>query len=190
MRRTSSRQQRRSIPKLRPTPPHGKPRPRKRRAYAHFGWPRKRPTRILQIATRRQRKPVDLSRAGALQDLGLQIHQNPSNQRAWRHGLSQLAKIGAEQIPFEQPYGSGLLSSAETQDIVSVCIVCILPEDEQQGSNQGAGKRRLETGPVTGSHHHFKHPVKPGVTTVPHPRRDIPVGTLRSIERQGNVKLR
>ncbi len=68
--------ERRSIPKLRPTP-HGKPRPRKRRACAHFGWPRKQPTRILQIATRRQRRPVDLSRGSAFQDLWLQVRQNP-----------------------------------------------------------------------------------------------------------------
>jgi len=43
---------------------------------------------------------------------------------------------------------------------------------------------------ITGSHHHFRHPVKSGVTTVPHPKRDIPVGTLKSIERQSGVKLR
>jgi predicted RNA binding protein YcfA (HicA-like mRNA interferase family) len=42
---------------------------------------------------------------------------------------------------------------------------------------------------ITGSHHHFKHPLKPGVVTVPHPRRDIPIGTLRSIERQANLRL-
>ena len=59
------------------TPPHAKPRPRKRRACAHFGWPRKQPTRILQIATQRQRRPVDLSRGGALQDLRLQVRQHP-----------------------------------------------------------------------------------------------------------------
>jgi len=43
---------------------------------------------------------------------------------------------------------------------------------------------------VTGSHHHFEHPTKPGIVTVPHPQRDIPIGTLRSIERQSGVKLR
>jgi predicted RNA binding protein YcfA (HicA-like mRNA interferase family) len=43
---------------------------------------------------------------------------------------------------------------------------------------------------VTGSHHHFNHPTKPGIVTVPHPRRDLPIGTLRSIERQSGVKLR
>ncbi|GHT84438.1 addiction module toxin, HicA family protein [Betaproteobacteria bacterium] len=35
-----------------------------------------------------------------------------------------------------------------------------------------------------GSHAKFKHPTKPGSVTVPHPRKDIPVGTLRSIYRQ------
>ena len=74
----SSRQQRKSIPKLRPTPLHGKPRPRKRRAYAHFGWPRKQPTRRLQVATPRQRRPGDLSRAGACEDLRPQPRQNSS----------------------------------------------------------------------------------------------------------------
>lgn len=41
-----------------------------------------------------------------------------------------------------------------------------------------------------GSHRQFKHPVRPGRVTVPHPRRDMPVGTLKSIERQAGLKLR
>jgi predicted RNA binding protein YcfA (HicA-like mRNA interferase family) len=40
-----------------------------------------------------------------------------------------------------------------------------------------------------GSHVQFKHPTKPGSVTVPHPRRDIPIGTLRSIEKQCGLKL-
>ena len=43
---------------------------------------------------------------------------------------------------------------------------------------------------VTGSHHHFRHPERPGTTTVAHPLKDIPHGTLRSIERQSGVALR
>ena len=43
---------------------------------------------------------------------------------------------------------------------------------------------------VTGSHHHFKHPTRPGTVTVPHPKRDVPSGTLRSIERASGVRLR
>jgi predicted RNA binding protein YcfA (HicA-like mRNA interferase family) len=35
-----------------------------------------------------------------------------------------------------------------------------------------------------GDHHQFKHPEKPGKVTVPHPRKDIAVGTLRNIFRQ------
>jgi len=40
-----------------------------------------------------------------------------------------------------------------------------------------------------GDHHHFKHPTKPGIVTVPHPKKDFPIGTLKSIEKQSGVKL-
>jgi predicted RNA binding protein YcfA (HicA-like mRNA interferase family) len=33
-------------------------------------------------------------------------------------------------------------------------------------------------------------PLKTGRVTVPHPNRDLPIGTLKSIERQAQVKLR
>ena len=41
-----------------------------------------------------------------------------------------------------------------------------------------------------GSHQHFGHPEKPGLVTVPHPVKDLPAGTLRSIERQSGTHLR
>lgn len=41
---------------------------------------------------------------------------------------------------------------------------------------------------VTGSHHHFRHKEKPGRVTVPHPKKDIPPGTLSSIKRQAGLK--
>jgi predicted RNA binding protein YcfA (HicA-like mRNA interferase family) len=41
---------------------------------------------------------------------------------------------------------------------------------------------------VTGSHHHYKHPTKSGLVTVPHPKRDIPKGTLNSIMKQAGLK--
>jgi predicted RNA binding protein YcfA (HicA-like mRNA interferase family) len=37
---------------------------------------------------------------------------------------------------------------------------------------------------IRGSHHHYKHPRKPGRVTIPHPKKDIPIGTLRSIFKQ------
>jgi predicted RNA binding protein YcfA (HicA-like mRNA interferase family) len=42
---------------------------------------------------------------------------------------------------------------------------------------------------VTGSHHHYTHPIKPGLVTVPHPKRDLPVGTVKAIERQSGIQL-
>lgn len=41
-----------------------------------------------------------------------------------------------------------------------------------------------------GSHVQFKHPSKAGRVTVSHPNKDVPIGTLRSIERQAKLKLR
>jgi predicted RNA binding protein YcfA (HicA-like mRNA interferase family) len=43
---------------------------------------------------------------------------------------------------------------------------------------------------VKGSHHQFVHPTKPGAVTVVHPSKDMPRGTLKSIERQSGIKLR
>ncbi|WP_280146576.1 type II toxin-antitoxin system HicA family toxin [Bacillus velezensis] len=41
---------------------------------------------------------------------------------------------------------------------------------------------------VVGSHHHFKHPIKPGTVTVPHPKKDFKPGTLNSILKQAGLK--
>lgn len=42
----------------------------------------------------------------------------------------------------------------------------------------------------SGSHLHLEHAERPGKVTVPHPRKDLPIKTLRSIERQAGVSLR
>lgn len=42
---------------------------------------------------------------------------------------------------------------------------------------------------VKGSHHQFKHPSKPSKVTVPHPKKDLSIGTLKSIEKQSGLKL-
>lgn len=41
---------------------------------------------------------------------------------------------------------------------------------------------------ASGNHHHFKHPVKPGKVTIPHPKRDLHPKTVRSIYRQAGLK--
>ena len=39
-----------------------------------------------------------------------------------------------------------------------------------------------------GSHHHFKHPSKKGVVTVPHPTKDLHPKTVNSILKQAGLK--
>ena len=41
-----------------------------------------------------------------------------------------------------------------------------------------------------GSHRNFRHPTKPGKVTVPmHGSRDLPIGTIRSIEKLSGLTL-
>jgi len=39
-----------------------------------------------------------------------------------------------------------------------------------------------------GSHHQFKHPSKAGRVTVPHPKKDLPIGTVKSVLKQAGLK--
>jgi predicted RNA binding protein YcfA (HicA-like mRNA interferase family) len=41
-----------------------------------------------------------------------------------------------------------------------------------------------------GSHCQYRHPDRPGTVTVPHPKSDMGIGTIKSIEKQSGVKLR
>ncbi|MDO5106022.1 type II toxin-antitoxin system HicA family toxin [Capnocytophaga sp.] len=41
---------------------------------------------------------------------------------------------------------------------------------------------------TTGSHHHFKHPTKKGLVTIPHPVKDVPIKTQNSILKQAGLK--
>jgi predicted RNA binding protein YcfA (HicA-like mRNA interferase family) len=40
---------------------------------------------------------------------------------------------------------------------------------------------------VRGSHQQFKHPVKPGTVTVPHPKKDLGVGLVKAIRKQAGI---
>jgi len=78
---------------------------------------------------------------------------------------------------------------------MSVYKMCILEMEGFAAMNSREVIRRLkEDGWLevaqAGSHKQFKHPVKPGRVTVVFPQREIPVGTLRSIEKQSGLKLR
>lgn len=40
-----------------------------------------------------------------------------------------------------------------------------------------------------GDHHQFKHPTKKGRVTITHPKKDLPIGTLKSIEKQAGIQF-
>lgn len=41
---------------------------------------------------------------------------------------------------------------------------------------------------IKGSHHQFKHPTKKGRVTIPHPKKDLPKGTIKSILKQAGLE--
>ena len=41
---------------------------------------------------------------------------------------------------------------------------------------------------TNGSHHIFKHPNKAGLASVPHPKKDLPIGTVNSILKTAGLK--
>jgi predicted RNA binding protein YcfA (HicA-like mRNA interferase family) len=67
-------------------------------------------------------------------------------------------------------------------------------ERSQNVNSRDVIRRLLDDGwyevAQAGSHKQFKHDFKTGRVTVPYPKRDIPLGTLKSIEKQAAIKLR
>lgn len=41
----------------------------------------------------------------------------------------------------------------------------------------------------TGSHKQFRHAEREGTVTVPHPKKELPIGTLKSISKVSGVPL-
>ena len=41
---------------------------------------------------------------------------------------------------------------------------------------------------VVGSHHQFRHADKQGLVTVPHPKKDLPLGTVKNIFKQAGLR--
>ncbi len=40
-----------------------------------------------------------------------------------------------------------------------------------------------------GSHYQYKHPYKKGRVTIPHPKKDLPIGTVKSILKQAGLQF-
>ena len=66
------------------------------------------------------------------------------------------------------------------------CAEGVMRSREVIAALERAGWRRVRQ---KGSHVQLKHPVRNGRVTVPHPRKDLPIGTVRSIERQSGIRL-
>jgi predicted RNA binding protein YcfA (HicA-like mRNA interferase family) len=49
---------------------------------------------------------------------------------------------------------------------------------------KAAGWRKVHQ---KGSHTQFKHPTLPGKVTVPHPKKDLPIGTAKAILKQAGL---
>jgi predicted RNA binding protein YcfA (HicA-like mRNA interferase family) len=45
----------------------------------------------------------------------------------------------------------------------------------------------MEETRTKGSYHPFKHPTKSGAVTVPHPKKDLPVGTARAVLKSAGI---
>jgi len=80
--------------------------------------------------------------------------------------------------------------------LTSVYYVCTIPEWRREANmhSRDVIKQLQKDGwyevNQVGSHKQFKHATKKGRVTVPHPNREIPIGTLKSIEKQAGIKLR
>jgi len=59
-----------------------------------------------------------------------------------------------------------------------LCIVTHMKSAEVVRRLEAEGSRKVHQ---AGSHVKFKHEEKQNAVTVPHPRKDLPIGTLRSI---------
>jgi predicted RNA binding protein YcfA (HicA-like mRNA interferase family) len=43
---------------------------------------------------------------------------------------------------------------------------------------------------IRGSHHVFRHPVRPGRVVVPHPKKDLGIGLVAAIRKQAGLEER
>lgn len=97
--------------------------------------------------------------------------------------------LAADHLPVPldgRGVAAAMASSATTR---FVCIVCIITSDEEWRPHQAARTCWLETGRrARGSHHQFKHPERPGRVTIPHPKKDLPIGTVSAILKQAGLK--
>lgn len=71
--------------------------------------------------------------------------------------------------------------------VISLCDEIKFFNKVDREGRMGIGKR-WELVRTKGSHHHFKHQQHKGIVTIPHPKKDIPIGTVNAILKQAGLK--
>ena len=66
-----------------------------------------------------------------------------------------------------------------------MCIIHIMSSAELIRELKAAG---WELDRVHGSHHVFKHPTRPGIVVVPHPKKDLGKGLVRATRKQAGLE--
>ena len=69
--------------------------------------------------------------------------------------------------------------------IILVCIIHTINSRELIRLLEAAGWQLVR---VRGSHHQFKNPAKPGLVTVPHPKKDLGTGLVKAILKQAGIR--
>jgi predicted RNA binding protein YcfA (HicA-like mRNA interferase family) len=101
-------------------------------------------------------------------------------------GLAKVACVPATGMDFVITLSDAVPMDTPTWSCISV--VCMIHTMISADVIRRLRPEGWELHHVKGSHHQFRHPERQGKITVPHPKRDLPEGTLRSIFRQAGWK--
>ena len=113
---------------------------------------------------------------------------------AIRHGVRKLGAMHCDQKLQvagelrEAMEGCAARNTGFGPDLDFECVsihTCMVSSRELIRLIQDDGWAHVAT---KGSHWQFKHPVKPGRVTVPHPKHDLPAGTVSSVLKQAGLK--
>ena len=78
--------------------------------------------------------------------------------------------------------------TAVQSQLLAVCIdvyTALMTSDEIIKRLKAEGWTKVHQ---ADSHVQFRHALKPGKVTVPHPKKDLPVGTVKNIFKQAGLK--
>ena len=103
-------------------------------------------------------------------------HRKPqgvwSPHTRWWNYVAQLTGLSEETVPIQL-----------TPSFVFIHIMCILYFMDSREVIKVLKDDGWRLHHAKGSHHQFKHPTKEAKVTVPHPKKDLPEGTRKSIYR-------